>query len=186
MDAPFEKDFDDTMALDDLVDTATGPETQRTAPTAYSMVDVTLESASGSADAIGFFVQGKAGRPAFGQILWARAGLTPAGEAAQIDLDGADAEDIGFFMVGYAADRNPEVADGMMVHFEHSRDGTMAVVCNGRRLDGHVSTCFSGPEAWASATGETIGFIGADKRFADLTVRGHGPWPMDGAVRPWV
>ena len=51
---------------------------------------------------------------------------------------GADAEDIGFFIIEHAAEKNPGVADGMMVHFEHTRDGGMSVVCDGRRLDGAV------------------------------------------------
>ena len=184
MDGYFEADLNDSLALDALVEASAKP--AAASDTAFSLVDVTLEAASGGSDAIGFFVQGKAGRPAFGQILWARAGHTPAGEAAQIDLDGADAEDIGFFIIEHGADRNPGMADGMMVHFEHARDGAMTVVCDGRRLDGAVSTCSSTPDVWADPEGETIGFFGDDKRFADLTVRGYGAWPMDGAVRPWV
>ncbi len=195
MDGQFEPEFSDHLVLDappaPLRDDEP-PAAPLTTPApagagrGAAYVDVTLEAASGAADAIGFFVQGKAGRPAFGQILWARAGLTPGGEAAQIDLDGAAAEDIGFFIIEHAAEKNASVADGMMVHFEHGRDGNMSVVCDGRRLDGRVSTSATGPDAWDDPAGQTIGFFGEDKRFADLTIRTAGPWPMDGAVRPWI
>ena len=192
MDGHFDPDFSDHMVLDapPAVPAAARPEVPAPPAPAFgelaAYVDVTLEAASGAADAIGFFVQGKAGRPAFGQILWARAGLTPGGEAAQIDLDGAAAEDIGFFIIEHAAEKNAGVADGMMVHFEHTRGGNMTVVCDGRRLNGKVSISASGPDAWDNPAGQTIGFFGEDKRFADLTIRAQGHWPMDGAVRPWV
>lgn len=199
MDGQFEPEFNDTLVLDAPpapVLESLAPATEaapKTTPAAIrqagytaAVVDVTLEAASGAADAIGFFVQGKAGRPAFGQILWARAGLIPGGETVQIDLDGAETDDIGFFIIEHAAEKNQGVADGMMVHFEHSSDGNMSVVCDGRRLDGKVGTCATSGDAWADPSGETVGFFGEAKRFADLTIRAHGPWPMDGAVRPWI
>jgi hypothetical protein len=192
MDGHFDTEFSDALVLDAppapiapaKTDEAFRAANFGSAGAAY--VDVTLEAASGPADAIGFFVQGKAGRPAFGQILWARAGLTPGGEAVQVDLDGAAAEDLGFFIIEHGAEKNTGMADGMMVHFEHARDGVMAVVCDGRRLDGKVSISASGPDAWDDPAGQTVGFFGEAKRFADLTIRATGNWPMDGAVRPWI
>lgn len=151
-------------------------------------VEIRLESANGPADAVGYFVQGRAGRPAFGQVIWARAGATPGAETVQIDLDGADPEDIGLFLIEAAAEKNANITDGMFVHFEHGRNGTMTVVGDGRRLAGTVAiserldiaTCIR------PGDGQSIGFVGENLRHANLSARSASAWPMDGAVRPWI
>lgn len=113
-----------------------------------SAIQVSLDRAPGPCDAIGFYTLSRAGRPAFGQIIWARSGTAPAGEAVQIDLDGADPSDVGFFVMPGAAGTHTSLADSLYVHFEYDSAGRPVAVCDGRRVPCqiHLSPLFTAEE----------------------------------------
>jgi len=103
----------------------------------HNTLDATFVSSSaGYNNTIGYYVKGEDGEPTVGKVLWANANDTDRGDTESIDLDGFDADQVGYFLIPDGSRLNQGLSDGDSVSFAQNGQGEWVVEHNGDTLNG--------------------------------------------------
>ncbi len=171
------------IAVEDVNEAPTG---LALSPAAHGGVDISVTFVSeeaGYSNIFGVFRMDENGDPIDGRVLFGDSNRLIAGQVATAHLDGADAGDIGWFLIPDGAWLNSGVSAGDRVSFARAADGAWrAVTEGGAALSGRgAPALFSGngalnPKGFdqVSETGMRIAFEdlagGGDRDFDDLIV----------------
>jgi T1SS-143 domain-containing protein len=103
----------------------------------HNTLDATfLSSSAGYNNTIGYYVKGEDGEPTVGKVLWANANNTARGDTDSIELDGFDADLVGYFLIPDGSRLNHGLSDGDPVTFGQNNQGEWVVEHNGNALNG--------------------------------------------------